>query len=65
MLKVAKFTQKNYRKLAALENVPILLTIPYSHFVEFSRFSLQLGGVKFREVGYAPGQHVLPVLNLR
>ena len=42
-----------------------LLTIPYSHYVEFARWSLQLGGKKFEETKYMPGQHILPMLALR
>lgn len=42
-----------------------LLTIPYSHYVEFARWSLLLGNKPFEENWYMPGQHVLPLLSLR
>jgi hypothetical protein len=41
------------------------LTIPYSHYVEYARWSLKLGKKKFIERAYMPGQHVLPLLSLR
>jgi hypothetical protein len=42
-----------------------MVTISYSHYVEFARWSLQLGGVDFEEHGYAPIEHVLPTIALR
>lgn len=65
MLSFARWTQPNFKSIAAKKNTPQFITIPYSHYVEFARWSLQINGYKFFEVGYAPGQHVLPVLSIR
>lgn len=62
---MAKVTQRDFRKRAVATGVAQFLTIPYSHFVEFARFCLDLTGTKYEEHGYAPGQHVLPLLKLR
>jgi hypothetical protein len=42
-----------------------LLSISISHYCELASWSLKQAGIKFNEHGYAPGQHVLPVLALR
>ena len=42
-----------------------LLTIPYSHYCEFGRWSLDANKIPYDHHGYAPGGHVLPTLNLR
>eukprot|EP01036_Dinobryon_divergens_P036700 gene36700-47839_t len=61
----AKITQTNYQKRAEIRGIPQLLTIPYSHFNEFAKWCLQFAGKPYEEHGFAPGQHVLPVLALR
>ena len=43
---------------------PRLLTIRFSHYNEFARWSLQYSKVKFVEYAYAPVQHILPLLLL-
>lgn len=65
MLTLAKLTQKNVLKIAETTGVPQLLTIPYSHYVEFARWSLDHHRVEHEERPYAPVQHVLPMLKLR
>ena len=62
---LAKLTQPNYRKRAADSGIPIFLTISFSHYVEFARWSLQLMNKSFTEHGYAPVQHILPLLATR
>jgi glutathione S-transferase len=62
---IARLTQTDFKKVAKRTNVPQLITIPYSHFVELGRWSLQIKGKPFVENGYAPGQHVLPVVATR
>ena len=42
-----------------------LVTISYSHFVEGARWCLDASGVAYDEAGYAPGQHILPVISVR
>lgn len=65
ILILAKWTQLNYLEIARKKKVPVFLTIPYSHYVEFARFSMKLCQFEYIEYGYAPVQHVLPVLSLR
>lgn len=62
---IARWTQKNLRKLAADTNAAQLLTVPYSHYCEFARWTLEANGVAYDEHGYPPGGHVLPALSLR
>lgn len=61
----AKLTQPNFGALVTTLQKPILLTISFSHYVEFARWSLQLMGKSFEEYGYAPVQHVFPILATR
>ena len=42
-----------------------LVSIAYSHFVEGARWCLDLDGASYEEHGYAPGQHILPVISVR
>jgi len=65
LVNIARWTQKSVPERAAALKKPQMLSIPYSHYVELARWSMLLGGVDFDEYGYVPGQHVLPVLNLR
>ena len=44
---------------------PHLVTIPYSHYCEFSRWSLEYAGIDFTEVQYSPGYHAKVVGKLR
>jgi len=62
---LAKLTQPKYRKVAIDSRIPIFLTISLSHYVEFARWSLQLMNKSFKEYGYAPVQHILPLLATR
>jgi len=63
---LARLTQPNFIKVATTSGTAQLLTIPYSHYCEFSRWCLTAGGsVTYEEHGYAPGAHVLPTLALR
>ncbi len=36
---------------------PRLITIPFSHFCEKARWSLDVAGVAYREEGHVPGLH--------
>ena len=62
---IAKLTCENYFVRSQTKAKPQLLTIPYSHYVEFSRWSLQLTKIEFDEVAFAPMQHIFPILNTR
>lgn len=55
----------DFHNIARQSNVPQMVTMSYSHYVEFARWSLQYKGIKFMESGYAPGQHILPVISIR
>lgn len=61
----ARCTQKNLRNTAVETGTAQLLTIPYSHYCEFARWTLVANNVPFKEHGYSPGAHVLPALALR
>ena len=68
LLSLARWTQRDLLRLAAQEQRPQLLTIPYSHYCELASWALDLGGggrSGYREHGFAPGEHVLPALRLR
>ena len=63
---LARLTQPDFIKAAATSGTAQLLTIPYSHYCEFSRWCLTAGGsIPFVEHAYAPGAHVLPTIALR
>jgi glutathione S-transferase len=40
---------------------PTLITIPFSHFCEKARWSLEAAGIAFHEEGHCPGMHRLAV----
>jgi hypothetical protein len=65
IVRIANFTQPNFRERARRTNTLQLVTIPYSHFVDFARWCLQLSNIRFEENDYAPGGHILPVIALR
>jgi hypothetical protein len=66
ILLIAQWTQPNFFARAKDTGKAQFLTISYSHYAEFARWCLFLGKkVPFEESSYAPGQHVLPVLNFR
>jgi len=65
IVRIAKFTQPNFREKASKSGTLQLVTIPYSHYVDFARWCLQLSNVRFEENDYAPGAHILPVIALR
>jgi glutathione S-transferase len=44
---------------------PHLITIPYSHYCELSRWALEKGKIEFKEIKYAPGYHAKAVGKLR
>jgi glutathione S-transferase len=62
---LAKWLSPDFFALARSSQVPQLLSISVSHYCELASWSLKQAGIKFNEHGYAPGQHVLPVLALR
>lgn len=61
----AKLTQPKYRLIAANSKIPVFLTISFSHYVEFARWSLQLMNKSYNEHSFAPMQHILPLLATR
>ena len=65
ILMLARCTQPNLIKTAISKEKTQLLTIPYSHYCEFGRWSLDANKIPYDHHGYAPGGHVLPTLNLR
>ena len=65
MLRLARCTQHDYQALAQTRSRAQLVAIPYSHFCELGIWALQACRVPCDEHGFAPGQHVLPVLALR
>ncbi|MEC7240072.1 MAG: hypothetical protein VXW32_02435 [Myxococcota bacterium] len=44
---------------------PCLVTIPYSHYCELSRWALERAGIEFDEAQYSPGYHAKVVGQLR
>lgn len=65
LVSFAKWTQTDYCKRAAATQLPQLISIPFSHYVEYSRWTLQRHGIEFEEHGFAPGFHILPALATR
>ena len=64
-LSLVKLTQTDFVRKAKSSNKAQLLVIPYSHFCELAIWSLQIAEIDCEIHGYAPGQHLLPVLALR
>jgi hypothetical protein len=64
-LSLVKLTQTDFVHRAKSSSRAQLLVIPYSHFCELAIWSLQIAGIDCEIHGYAPGQHILPVLALR
>jgi len=58
MLMPKSFDPRSIRK-------PHLVTIPYSHYCEVSRWALEHAGIEFEEVPYVPGYHAKAVGRLR
>lgn len=65
MVTVAKWTQRDFFSKAIGTQKAQLLTIPYSHYCELSRWSLICGKVEYDECAYSPFQHILPMLKAR
>jgi Glutathione S-transferase, C-terminal domain len=65
LVSIAQWTQPDFLALAAKHNRIQLLTIPYSHYVELARWTLQYSRVPFDEHKYAPLQHIFPILACR
>lgn len=62
---LARWTSRDLVRVAAEEQRPQLLTIPYSHYCESAAWALDRAGVDYVEHGFVPGEHVLPALHLR
>lgn len=62
---LAKFTQVNYYTRARNTRAHQFITLPFSHYVDFARWTLEASNAKFEEHGFAPGQHILAVINVR
>eukprot|EP00960_Hanusia_phi_P057025 763423-Hanusia_phi.AAC.2 len=62
---IARLLSGDFRKMAEKEQRPQMVTIPFSHYVEFARWCLLYKQVQFDEHAFAPGDHVLPVLSVR
>eukprot|EP01035_Chromulina_nebulosa_P027583 gene27583-36296_t len=65
IVSIAKIFSTDFQSYARKSQTLQVLTIDYSHFCEFSLWALKEQKVPFEEHGYAPGQHVLPVLSVR
>lgn len=65
LLSLARWTQPKFVDIAAARGRAQLLTIPYSHFCELGKWSLNAARVSFDEQPFAPGLHILPLLSLR
>ena len=65
LVSIARWTQVDLKALAASTQRAQLLTIPYSHYCELARWSLEVAGIDYDEHGYSPGAHVLQTLALR
>jgi hypothetical protein len=65
LLWFAKIFSPNFFTLARESNKVQLVTIAFSHYCEIAAWALHFGKVPVQEHAYSPGQHVLPVLNLR
>ena len=65
ILWIAKQICPDFRKIASSTKTPQLVIIPYSHFCELACWSLEISGKRYVAHGYAPAQHVLPVLAVR
>lgn len=65
LVTLARWLAPDFFGLSKRDERPVLITIPYSHFVELGRWALQLKGRDFIEYDYAPMQHILPVLSAR
>jgi glutathione S-transferase len=65
ILSIAKWTQRDFTRDAAISGKAQLLTISYSHYCEMARLGLDLMEMEYEEHGYAAGQHVLPLLKAR
>lgn len=62
---LANFTQPDFYQIAYKTKTSQFVTIPFSHYVEFSRWCLQYTKFEFKESGYAPIAHILPALKVR
>jgi glutathione S-transferase len=65
IVKLARFTQVDLKARASSTQRVQLLTIPYSHYCELARWSLEVADIEYDEHGYSPGAHVLQTLALR
>ena len=59
LVSIARWTQVDLKALAASTQRAQLLTIPYSHYCELARWSLEVAGIDYDEHGYSPGAHVV------
>jgi glutathione S-transferase len=55
----------DFYKIADKTKTSQFVTIPFSHYVEFSRWCLQYTKYEYKESGYAPVAHILPALKVR
>ena len=60
-----KATQTDFFREAETSKKGQLLVIPYSHFCDLAIWSLEVSKINFEKHGFAPGQHILPVLSVR
>lgn len=65
LLWFAKVLAPDYFSMAKKSNQIQVITIGFSHYCEFACWALKASRKPFIEHGYAPGQHVLPVLKVR
>ena len=64
-VRIARWTQPDLKALAVRKRRAQLLLIPYSHYCELARWSLEVAGIAFDEHGYSPGAHMPVTLALR
>ena len=65
ILQLSKWSNPNFFTLAKKEKKAQVLSIAFSHYCELAVWALQASSVPLHEHGYAPMQHVLPVLSVR
>ena len=64
-VRLARWTQPDLKAMAVLNRRAQLLLIPYSHYCELARWSLEVAGIEYDEHGYSPGAHMPVTLALR
>ena len=61
----ARLVSGDFKEISRKQQRPQMVTIPFSHYVEFARWSLLYARVQFDEHPFTPGDHILPTLSVR